>query len=90
MAEGTLISKDQLEALAAKLDTLDLDDDERLVLQAVFAAATPSDEVSGYALNAYRQGSLSEGFMNVFKPGGKIGFGFDGDPGGGGIHITNP
>ena len=90
MAERTLITKEKLEGLAAKLDTLDLDGDERLVLQAVFAAAGPEAEVAGYATQG--QVPLSQGFMNVFQQGGKVGFGPGGtqasiDIGGGGVHI---
>src|SRR4051812_9348528 len=88
VAERTLITKEQLDALAAKLDTLDLDDDERLVLHAVFAASAPEEEVAGFSLNAYHQGQtppLSQGFMNVFTPGGKVGF-----PGGDNAIIIDP
>ena len=80
----------QIEALAAKLDTLDLTADERVLLNAVFAAAGPEAEVEGFALGSGPQLPLSQGFMHVFTPGGKVGWGFDGDPGGGGIHVSNP
>ena len=43
--------------LAAKLEALDLDDDEQAVLVAMLGAGAasvePTDDVSGFALNAY-------------------------------------
>jgi len=87
------ITPEQMSALAKKLDSLDLTDDEQFVLRAVFAAAAPDGEVEGYAVDSFiwfeKPGGMSEGFANVFKPGGKVGF-----PGGGGsssVSITgNP
>lgn len=75
MAEELQITRAQLEALAAKLDGLELDDDERAVMQALFAAAGPGHEpeVAGYL--GPHPPLLSAGFMNAFQPGGKVGVG---------------
>lgn len=47
------LSGAQLHALGQKLDALDLTDDERTLLNAVFAAAAPEPEVAGYAYEFY-------------------------------------
>jgi len=59
----------QLDALGAKLDALDLTDDERIALNAVFAAAAaaPESEVEGYGYEFYN-GPPSVGFITIFKP----------------------
>ena len=46
----TSFTRDQLESLAAKLDTLDLTDDEQALLGTVFAAADIEPEVGGFAV----------------------------------------
>lgn len=71
MADEVQLTRDQLAALAAKLDTLDLTDDEAAVMRAVLAASAPDAEVSGYQGPA----PLSQGFMNVFQPGSRVRFG---------------
>ena len=72
MADNVTITRDRLEALAAKLDMLDVDDDERAVLHALFAAAGEG-EVSGYgATIEERPIPLSQGFLHAFHPGGKL------------------
>jgi hypothetical protein len=76
MADEIRITSDQLKALASKLDTIDLTEDERLVMQAVFAAAASDAEVSGFALNSYHPTdapNLSQGFLDIFHPGAKFG-----------------
>ena len=51
------INNEHLTSLAAKLDAMELSDDERETLNAVFAAAgkavAESQEVSGYAVDAF-------------------------------------
>ncbi|MEY2432071.1 MAG: hypothetical protein QOC92_1796 [Acidimicrobiaceae bacterium] len=48
MADEIRVTSGQLKALVAKLDTIDLTDHERLVMQAVLAAAADDAEVAGF------------------------------------------
>lgn len=73
------LTSDDIDALAAKLDSLDLTDDERALMLAMFqlagdALGGQSDEVSGFSFDdpvALRSfpGSLGSGFTDSFSSG---------------------
>ena len=65
----TSFTRDQLESLAAKLDALDLTDDEQALLNSVFEAADAEAEVSGFAVFPSSPGQhLLKLFGPTYKP----------------------
>jgi hypothetical protein len=58
-------TRQQIEGLATKLDTIDFTDEEKAVLRAVFLAAGSEGEVSGYA--AFQDSPLSLNFLDTFQ-----------------------
>ena len=76
MPEPVRFTEADVNRLGQKLDSLDLDENERGLLDAIFATARSAvGEVGGYALNAYVPSpSLSQGLQNTLDPVKKVGF----------------
>ena len=76
MPEPVRFTEADVNRLGQKLDALDLDDNERGLLDAIFATARSAvDEVGGYSLNAYQPSpSLSVGLQDSLQPVKKAGF----------------
>jgi hypothetical protein len=80
MPDPVRFTSADLDRLGAKLDTLDLTDDEHQLLLAVFdrVGASASDEVQGHAVfpsaPAHQNVPLSDGFRGALQPLGSQGF----------------
>jgi len=78
MPESVRFTQDDITRLGAKLDALDLDDNERGLLEAIFATASGAvSEVAGFAAPNWspQPGTLpSQGLQDALNPVRKAGF----------------
>lgn len=76
MPDPMNFTRANVDALAAKLDALELTDDERALLNTVFDAAT-TDDVAGYGVIMEERPNPmyqppSARFLGAFQPGSKL------------------